>query len=116
MWITWTGEYFGTPMRLTSPRLVPKVASPSRSTICIAPARLPVTLKGQPEIETAVSRHQNQDVSRNPAEGRDMPAVSAPMLDDDGLDNTVSGLVVGGQCLLHPVAVPDVASRLDPAL
>jgi hypothetical protein len=47
--IAWTGESLSSPVRLTSPRRVPKVACPSRSTFCIAPDRLPVTLNGKPK-------------------------------------------------------------------
>jgi hypothetical protein len=36
--ITWIGEFFSSPVSRVSPRFVPKVASPSRSTFCIAPA------------------------------------------------------------------------------
>ena len=47
--ITWTGESFSSPVSCVSPRLVPKVAFPNRSTFCIVPARWPVMLIGKPK-------------------------------------------------------------------
>ena len=42
--IAWIGVSFSSPVSRVSPRRVPKVASPSRSTFCIAPTRSPVML------------------------------------------------------------------------
>ena len=44
----------------------------------------------QPEIETAVSRDQDQDIAGDPAKSWNIPAILAPVVDDDALDDPVS--------------------------
>src|SRR6266404_4554668 len=98
--ITWIGEFLSSPVRLISLRLVPKVASPNRSTFCIAPARSPVTLNGNPKSKPPYPATEIQEIARNLAEGRNTPAILAPLVDNDALDYPVSGLIVGRQCLV----------------
>jgi hypothetical protein len=43
----------------------------------------------QPEIKSAVSRNQDQNIARDSAESRNTPGIQAPMVDDDALDHIV---------------------------
>ena len=62
--ITSIGEPFNNPVRRVSPRLVPKVACPSRSTFCIAPARSPVMVKGNPKSKPPYPATKTRTYSR----------------------------------------------------
>jgi hypothetical protein len=65
----------------------------------------------------AVSRNQDQDIANNSAEGRNPPAILAPVVDDDVLDDGISGITVRHQCA---IGKRETATRprwrLDPAL
>jgi hypothetical protein len=50
--------------------------------------------EGQPEIETSISGGQDQDIAHYAIEGRNTPAILAPMVNDDGLHDLATGLIV----------------------
>jgi hypothetical protein len=70
------------------------------------------------EIETAISRNRDPYIACYPSERGNTPAFLALMVDDDGLDETVSCLIVGSECPIRqmdnaqPSTVSSAATKI----
>jgi hypothetical protein len=78
-------------VRRVSPRLVTKSRLSQPLDLLHRTGSIANHTKRQTDIEAAVSRNQDQEIARYPAESRNTPATLPQVVDDRALDDPVSG-------------------------